>query len=98
MGQGHLAEIALDVAVIEDAAPAQDENIEPPTSARASSRVRLRMGTACSTRCRRSVSAGSREKTVIATGREARSWAVMACKIASSPRFSPPYGPEMPTR
>ena len=51
-----------------------------------------------STLCRAAVSLASRENTVISQGTAARSWATMDWRIASSPRLSPPYDPEMPIR
>src|SRR5262245_42227599 len=63
-----------------------------------SARESLRTGIACSTWCRRFVSSASRENTVISTcGRSLRSWATIDCRIASSPRLSPPYEPVIPT-
>src|SRR6185503_16461368 len=67
-------------------------------SGRTSSRERSRTGMLFSTLCRAAVSLASREKTVISQGTAARSCATMDWRIASSPRLSPPYDPEMPIR
>jgi hypothetical protein len=57
----------------------------------------LRTGTERSTWWRFLVSSASRENTVISTdGRSLRSCAMIDCRIASSPRFIPPYEPVIP--
>src|SRR4051812_26898384 len=55
-----------------------------------------RTATACSTLCRASVSVGFLEKTVTSAWRVARNSPRMPSRIASSPRFIPPYEPEIP--
>src|SRR6476659_4942421 len=67
------------------------------TSGVTSARESLRTGTARSIAWRRLVSSASRENTVISTGRSRRSCEMMDCRIASSPRFKPPYEPVIPT-
>src|SRR4051812_33452429 len=56
-----------------------------------------RTGTACSTLCRASVSVGFLEKTVTSAETVARNSPRIPSRIASSPRFIPPYEPEIPT-
>ena len=61
-------------------------------------RVRERAETARSTLCRAIVSDGFRENTVMSAGTVARIWLRIPSRIASSPRFIPPYDPEIPIR
>src|SRR6185312_3727099 len=68
------------------------------TSGRTSSRERSRTATVRSTLWRVAVSLALRENTVISHGTDARSWVTIDWRIASSPRFRPPYDPEMPIR
>src|SRR5689334_10420737 len=68
-----------------------------PISGAISFLVSDRTGTARSTSCRASVSAGFLEKTVTSAGTVARNWPRIPSRIASSPRFIPPYEPEIPT-
>src|SRR5262245_50540755 len=79
-------------------APPRTSRSSRSTSGATSARDSLRTGTTRSTPCRFFVSSASRENTVISTcGRSRRSCVTIDCRIASSPRFSPPYEPVMPT-
>jgi hypothetical protein len=77
VGEEHVSEIHLRVGIVENAAAAQDQEIERLMTASASLLGMPRSATMCSTRWRRWVSGAWRENTVISTGAARRSSVTM---------------------